>query len=130
MCFLISAAVRASTSSRSSEAFTSSPICVRVASTSSDTSEVVEFRMGSVCVSGGFMLTRHYIRPLPLAVGRTIPRQANEGCPLAASFDIVRRSPARIPLRTRWELQIRRNPHVHWRFAAQLYLTIRQSEDV
>src|ERR1700682_3055651 len=38
MCRLISAAVRASTSSRSSEAFTSSPISVRVASTSAETS--------------------------------------------------------------------------------------------
>src|SRR5215467_4674332 len=40
MCFLMSAAVRASTSSRSSDAFTSSPISASVDSTSADTSSV------------------------------------------------------------------------------------------
>src|SRR5262245_8485807 len=64
MCLLISAAVRASTSSKSSEAFTSSPICVSVARTSSDTSDGVPIAclIGSVCVPVGFIIERQYIR--------------------------------------------------------------------
>jgi len=34
----------------------------------------VEVRMGSVCVSGGFMLKVQYIRPLLVPVDRTILR--------------------------------------------------------
>src|ERR1700681_4613232 len=52
---LMSAAVRANTSSRSSEAFTSSPITVSVASTSGESSGAGLAASVSVCASVGFM---------------------------------------------------------------------------
>src|SRR5438034_10289116 len=48
---LMRAAVRASTSSRSSEAFTSSPISARVESTSAEISRSEERRVGKECRS-------------------------------------------------------------------------------
>src|ERR1700732_1958789 len=58
---LISAAVRANTSSRSSEAFTSSPISVSVASTSAEISAVASCA-SVVCSSVVLMRHAHYIR--------------------------------------------------------------------
>src|SRR5258706_5300192 len=61
MCRLISAAVRANTSSRSSEAFTSSPISVSVASTSAEISKAGAAAM-VVCSSVVLMRYGHYNR--------------------------------------------------------------------
>src|SRR5215471_12585539 len=51
----MSAAVRASTSSKSSEAFTSSPISASVASISAGSAECGPPKAESVCVPGGFI---------------------------------------------------------------------------
>src|SRR5262249_20627108 len=109
MCFLMSAAVRASTSSKSSDAFTSSPICVSVASTSSDTSEGVEVRMGSVCASGGFIAQMTLYQATATARGQTIPHQATEGFLLAEDFYIVPHNLSQIPLQIHWGSRIQRS---------------------
>src|SRR5271168_4351902 len=62
MCRLISAAERASTSSKSSEAFTSSPISASVASTSAETSSPPVAAVAAVFVSVGFMQSNYYSR--------------------------------------------------------------------
>src|SRR5580698_3541262 len=66
MCRLISAAVRASTSSKSSEEFTSSPISASVFRTSAEISvfsvAVVSVAVACVCSLAGFMNSYHYSR--------------------------------------------------------------------
>src|SRR6202011_4163485 len=61
---LMSAAVRANTSSRSSEAFTSSPISVSVASTSGESSGAGLAASGSVCVALAFMQVKIIAGPI------------------------------------------------------------------
>src|ERR1700746_3873411 len=62
MCRLMSAAARANTSSRSSEAFTSSPISASVASTSVEISEPPPRAALIMCSSVGFMDQNYYSR--------------------------------------------------------------------
>src|SRR5260370_41165533 len=59
---LISAAVRASTSSKSSEAFTSSPISASVANTSAEISAPPFNAVAAVSPSVEFMKSNHYSR--------------------------------------------------------------------
>src|SRR5260370_1359720 len=63
MCRLIKAAVRAKTSSKSSEAFTSSPISVSVERTSAEISSRPCKAVAVDCASVGFMKSTYYIRP-------------------------------------------------------------------
>src|SRR5215475_9471657 len=118
MCLLISAAVRASTSSKSSEAFTSSPICVSVASTSSDTSNAFPAGMGSVCVPGGFIREQQYNRrPTRPACAANLALATAEFL-LAANSGNAQRNPAKNPQQIHSESQTRHNPHERSRFAA------------
>jgi hypothetical protein len=89
MCRLISAADRARTSSRSSDALTSSPICASVARTSAEISAppfiAPSKAVAVVCVSSGFINSSYYSRP-----ARTISAAGKAGGDLFISCFITR----------------------------------------
>src|SRR5882724_12626294 len=80
---LMSAAVRASTSSRSSDEFTSSPISASVARTSAEISGVPLGAAVSICVSVGFIWKNYYSRPANVC-WQTPAKAARFAAPLGA----------------------------------------------
>src|SRR5437879_4503043 len=125
----MSAAVRASTSSRSSDAFTSSPICANVARTSADTSDCACVAGVLVCVPGASIPILHYNRCLVLTRSSIILSKENSKSRRAANSGTAPHNPTQIQPQIHSGSRIPHSPRARSQLAGPLYPVTRQSAD-